>query len=102
MFGSKTDKTKSGGSGFIAPPAGTDDNFDINNLKETIKFLEADLVDCDVWISSYLDKKSKTKNLKLIASLNTMISHELKGKHDTNIQLQYYKQELQEEINKEK
>ena len=103
VFGSKTEKTKSGGSGFVPPPVGVNDNFDIGFLKAIIEFLKEDLKDSDKWIQDYITKKEKFKNnLNMRVVIDKMIAHELKGKHDTNIQLSYYERELIEEINKEK
>lgn len=89
--------------GFKKPRAGVNDNFDIHNLEEVIRFYKNDIEQSDVWIEGYRKDMIKfAKNPKALLEIQKMINHEKDGKVKAQEALAYYEKELQEELAKVK
>lgn len=89
------------GTGFVRPRPGINDNFDIGNLEEFIKFLKADIQSAENWIAKYRKDKIKYKNNpRFSKQIDLMIQQEIFGRRASEEQLSYYKVELDEEIRK--
>ena len=89
-------------SGFVHPKPGVNDNFDVNNLLEIIKFIKSDIASAEKWIAKYRKDKlnPKFKNPRFQLALDDMIANEIKGRKASEEELSYYKAELDEEYAK--
>lgn len=88
-------------AGFKKPKQG-DDDFDIHQLKETIKFLHKDIKASEKTIAGYdRDLKRFAKYPKQVAAIQKMKLIEMQTLADTNDTLIYYNEELIEELKKQ-